>query len=136
MSTFAHISEDSGIFRILSLPVPKTSTRSWSQVFLVFPCSNLFWTFFHFHFKIKHSAFFLKDSLSITTITIIICNMHLCITHITFVNPRLHTTHTSMLPTQVRHLHHLRTLATHATQSSTNSMPFFKLYYEGYHSRS
>ena len=166
LSTFVHISEDSDIFRILVLPVPKTSTCSSSQVLLVFPCSNLFGTFFHFCFKSNHSTFFLKDSLSITTITIIIsCNMRLLITHTTLTthlthttlvsmsptpmsttqptlsryphhprNPRLHITHTSMLPTQVRHLRHLRTYDTHATHSSTNRMPFFKLYYEGYDS--
>ena len=130
LSTFVHISEDSDIFRILVLPVPKTSTCSSSQVLLVFPCSNLFGTFFHFCFKSNHSTFFLKDSLSITTITIIIsCNMHLLITHTTLTthlthvnmpptpmsttqptlsryphhprNPHLRITHTSMLPTQV-----------------------------------
>ena len=166
LSTFVHISEDSDIFRILVLPVPKTSTCSSSQVLLVFPCSNLFGTFFHFCFKSNHSTFFLKDSLSITTITIIIsCNMRLLITHTTLTtylihtthvslpptpmsttqptlsryphhprNPRLHITHTSMLPTQERHSRHLRAYEIHATHSSTNRMPFSKLYYEGYDS--
>ena len=169
LSTLVHISEDSDIFRILVLPVRKTSTCSSSQIFLVFPCSNLFGSFFHFCFKSNHSTFFRKDSLSIPAIAIIIsCNMSLLITHTTLTtltthlahttlvsmsptpmsttqptlsryphhprNLRLHITHTSMLPTQVHHLRHLRTYNTHATHSSTNRMPFFKLYYEGYDS--
>ena len=100
LSTFVHIPEDSGIFRILVLPVPKTSTCSSSQVLLVFLCSNLFGTFYHFCFKGKHSTFFLKDGLSITTITIIIsCNMRLLITHTTLTTHLTHTTHVNMPPT-------------------------------------
>ena len=50
--------------------------------------SNLFGIFFHFCFKGKHSSFFLRDSISVITITIIIA----C--HLLY-----HATHASTLPT-------------------------------------
>ena len=130
LSTFVHISEDSDIFRILVLPVPKTSTWSSSQVLLVFPCSNLFGTFFYFCFKSNHSTFFLKDSLSITTIAIIIsCNMSFLITHTTLTTLTTHLTHTTLVsmsptpmsttqPTLSRYPHHPRNPRLHITHTS------------------
>ena len=94
---------DSDIFRILALPVQSNVKQQ-----LLFKSGS-------FHFcKSKH--FFLQDSNSIITITIIIA----C-------NPRYHTTHpthASTPPTQARHPRHP---SKHAIHTGTNSMPFLKL---------
>ena len=130
LSTLVHISEDSDIFRILVLPVRETSTCSSSQIFLVFPCSNLFGSFFHFCFKSNQSTFFRKDSLSIPAIAIIIsCNMSLLITHTTLTTLTTHLAHTTLVsmsptpmsttqPTLSRYPHHPRNPRLHITHTS------------------
>ena len=114
--TLGHISADSGIFRILALPVQITqsNTCSSSQVILLNHCSNLFGKKPIFAAKVNIQNFFIQDSISIITIKIIVaCHPRQHAIHPT------HTTHARKQRKLERHPRHPRQDAIHASTPPT-----------------